>query len=120
VLWNQGVHTHREVAANKPDIIIKNKKEKTCISIDVEITADRNVTQREAEKKLKHKSLCTEIQWMWDVKCVVIPAVTGATGMVTTGLKETFRSHTGETFNRVATEGSCTWDIRHNTESTAA
>jgi hypothetical protein len=26
VLWNQVVHTDREVTANKPDIIIKNKK----------------------------------------------------------------------------------------------
>jgi len=28
VLWNQAVHTDREVTANRPDIIIKNKKEK--------------------------------------------------------------------------------------------
>jgi len=27
VLWNQAVHTGREVTANRPDIIIKNKKE---------------------------------------------------------------------------------------------
>jgi aspartate 1-decarboxylase len=26
VLWNQAVHTDREVAAHRPDIIIKNKK----------------------------------------------------------------------------------------------
>ena len=29
VLWNQAVHTDREVTANRPGIIIKNKKEKT-------------------------------------------------------------------------------------------
>jgi len=31
VLWNQavGLHTDKEVTANRPDIIIKNKKEKT-------------------------------------------------------------------------------------------
>jgi hypothetical protein len=37
VLWNQAVHTDREVTANRPDIIIKNKKEKTCTLIDVAI-----------------------------------------------------------------------------------
>jgi len=26
VLWNQAVHTDREVTANRPDIMIKNKK----------------------------------------------------------------------------------------------
>jgi len=50
VLWNQAVHTAREVTANRPDIIIKNKKEKTCTLIDVATPADRNVVQKEAEK----------------------------------------------------------------------
>jgi hypothetical protein len=26
MLWNQAVHTDREVTANRPDIIIKNQK----------------------------------------------------------------------------------------------
>ena len=64
VLWNQAIRTDREVTANRPDIIIKNKKEKTCTLIDVAIPADRNVVQKEAEKKLKYNSLCIEIQRM--------------------------------------------------------
>jgi hypothetical protein len=50
-----GVHTDREVTANKPDVLIKNKKEKACILIDVAIPADRNVTQKDAEMKLNPK-----------------------------------------------------------------
>jgi len=49
--------THREVTANRPDIIIKNNKEKTCTLIDVATPANRNVVQKEAENKLKYKSL---------------------------------------------------------------
>jgi len=79
VLWNQAVHT---VTANRLDIIIKNKKEKTCTLVDVAIPADRNV-QKEAEKKLKYKSLGTEIQRMWNLKCTIIPVIIGATGIVT-------------------------------------
>jgi hypothetical protein len=44
-------YTDTEVTANRPDIIIKNKKEKTCILIYVAIPVDRNVMQKEAEKK---------------------------------------------------------------------
>jgi len=62
VLWNQAVHTDREVTANRPDIIIKNKKEKSCTLIDVAIPVDRNIVQKEAEKKLKYKSFGIEIQ----------------------------------------------------------
>ena len=50
VLWNQAVHVDREVTANRPDVIIKNKKEKKCTLIDVAIPADRNVVQKEAER----------------------------------------------------------------------
>jgi hypothetical protein len=50
VLWNQAVHTDREVAANRPDIRIKNKKEKTCILIDVAIPAGGNVVQKKRKR----------------------------------------------------------------------
>jgi hypothetical protein len=52
VLWNHGVNTDREVTANSTDITIKNKKQKTCILIDVAIQAERNVTQKETQKKV--------------------------------------------------------------------
>ena len=50
VLWNQAVHTNREVTANRPDIIIKNKKGKTCKLIDVAIPADRKVLKRKVKR----------------------------------------------------------------------
>jgi len=51
VLWNQAAYIDREITANRPDIIIKNQKEKTCTLIDVAIPADRNVVQKEVEKR---------------------------------------------------------------------
>jgi hypothetical protein len=87
VLWNQAVKIDRGFSANRADIIIKNKKEKTCTLIDVAVPPDRNV-QKEAEKMLKYKSLCIEIQRMWNLKCTVIPVIIGATGMVTRSLRK--------------------------------
>jgi len=88
VLWNQAVHTDREVTANRPDIIIKNKKGKMCTLIDVAIPADKNVVQKEAEKKLKYKRLCIEIQRMWNLKCMIVPVIIGAIGIVTRSLRK--------------------------------
>jgi hypothetical protein len=62
VLWNQGVQSYREVLANRPNLIIKNKKDKICLLIDVAIPSDRNVIQKESEKKLKYKNSSVEIQ----------------------------------------------------------
>jgi hypothetical protein len=47
----QAGHTDRQVTANSPPIIIKNKKHKTCKLINVAISADTNVVQKEAERK---------------------------------------------------------------------
>ena len=115
MLWNQAVHTDREVTANRPDIIIKNKKEKTCTLIDVAIPTDRNVVQKEVEKKLKYKSLCIEIQRMWNLKCMIIPVIIGATGIVT----RKFGNRIRKTFDRFTTKDSYTWNITYNMESTA-
>jgi hypothetical protein len=119
VLWNQAVHTDREVTANRPDIIIKNKKEKTCRLIDVAIPTDRNAVQKEAEKKLKYKRLYIKIQRMWTLKCTIIPIVIGATGLVTRSLRKNFGSCTRKKLNRFTTKDSYTWSITHNTERTA-
>jgi fructose-1,6-bisphosphatase/sedoheptulose 1,7-bisphosphatase-like protein len=88
VLWNHAVYTDREVTANRPHVIIKNKKEKTCTLIVVAKPADRNVVQKEAENKLKYKSMGIEIQRMWNLECTIIPIIVGATGIVTRSLRK--------------------------------
>ena len=50
--------------------------------IDVAISGDRNVTEKEAEKILKYKDLTIETQRMWNAKTKVIPVITGATGTI--------------------------------------
>ena len=46
---------------NKPDIIISDNKQRTCMLIDVAIPGDRNVIKNKAEKILKYKDLIIEI-----------------------------------------------------------
>jgi hypothetical protein len=52
--------------------------------------------QKEAEKKLKYKSLCKEIKRMWNLKCMIIPIVIGATGIVTRSLKKNLEAVAGK------------------------
>jgi len=59
-------------------------------------TADRNVVKKEAEKKLKYKSLYIEIQPMWDLKCTIVPVIIGATGIVTRSLKKNLETVPGK------------------------
>jgi hypothetical protein len=72
---------------NRPDIRVKNQREKSCILIDMAVPTDRNVTPKEAEKKLKYSSLCIELEGVWSMKCVAVSVIIGVTGKVTKGLK---------------------------------
>ena len=56
--------------------------------IDVAISGDRNVIEKEAEKILKHKDLTIEIQRMWNVKTKVIPVIIGATGTISKSFRK--------------------------------
>jgi hypothetical protein len=63
---------------------------------DVAIPTDRNFVQKEAEKKLKYKSLCIEIQCMWNLKCTIIPVITGATRIVMRSLRKNLEAVPGK------------------------
>jgi len=62
----------------------------------VAITADRNVVEKEAEKRLKYKSLCIEMQRVWNLKCTIVPVIIRATGIVTRNLKKNFETVPGK------------------------
>jgi hypothetical protein len=85
----------------------------------VAIPADRNVTQKEAAEKLKYMSLCIEIQRMWNMKCMIILEIIGATGIVTKGVKKHLEAVPGKRFHRFITTDSYTWNVTHNMKSAA-
>jgi len=93
VLWKRGVQTYREVQVNRPDKIITNKTAKIFLLIDVVIRSDRNEIKKEAENKLIHKNLSTEIQWMWNMKCFIIPRITEPNGIITKGRKNIWKRY---------------------------
>jgi hypothetical protein len=56
---------------------------------------------------------------MWNLKFTIIPVIIGATGIVTRSLRKNLEAVPGKHFNSFTTKDSCTWNITHNTESTA-
>jgi hypothetical protein len=82
ILWNKQMQTDRTIPNNKPDIIIRDNKKRTCMLIDAAISGDGNLIKKEAEKILKYKNLTREIQRMWIVKTKVTPVIIEATGTI--------------------------------------
>jgi len=73
--------------------------------------------QKRSGKEAKIQELCKEKQRMWNLKCEIIPVITGATGTVTKGLKEEFGIHTRKKFNRFTTKDSYVRNITYHTGS---
>ena len=77
---------------------------KTCTLIDVAIPADRNVVRKEAEKKLKYKSLGIEIKWMCELEFYCNTSNNWNHWNSNEKLKEKFGICTSKTLNRFTTK----------------
>ena len=56
------IHTDRTIAANRPDIVLKNKKGETCILIDTTIPFNTNTSVKTTEKLTRYKDLEIEVE----------------------------------------------------------
>ena len=70
ILWDFEIQTDHLISARQPDLIIINKKEKTCRIVDCAVQADHRVKLRENEKRDKYLKLARELQkncrrWKW-------------------------------------------------------
>ena len=68
ILWDFSIHTDIIIQANKPDITMKDHKEKTCKLIDFTFPIDINISAKEFEKLSKYSDLQIEVERMWQVK----------------------------------------------------
>ena len=82
----------REVTANRSNTI-KKKKQKKNMYTDRRGNTSGQESHAEAERKIKHKSLYTEIQLMWKMKCMIAPIITEATKTVTKKFKHISRPY---------------------------
>ena len=82
VLWDFAVHTDRKVDVNRPDIVIKDFKERTYIMLDVTVPVDKNISLKEFDKLSKYKKLEIKVTKLWRLKTKRIPVVIGTLGMI--------------------------------------
>ena len=65
ILRDMPIQTDKEIKANRPDIVVKDKKERICLLIDVSIPTGRNTSLKTMEKLTRYKDLEIEIEKMW-------------------------------------------------------
>ena len=61
-LWDFNIQTDHLIPAWRPDLIIINKKKRTCKIVDFAVPADHWIKQKECEKKDKYLDLARELK----------------------------------------------------------
>ena len=62
LLWDLDIHTDHLISARRPDLIIVNKKKRTCKIVDFAVPADHRIKLKECEKKDKYLDLARELK----------------------------------------------------------
>ena len=82
----QYIQTDHLIPARRPDLIIINKKKRTCKIVDFAVPADHRIKLKECEKKDKYLDLARELKKLWKMQVTIMPIAIGAFGTVTKGL----------------------------------
>jgi hypothetical protein len=59
-------------------------------------TSGKKCHRKGIRKEIKHKSLFIEMLRRWNMKCMIISVITGATGTVTKGLRKNLKTIPGK------------------------
>ena len=86
LLWDFNIQTDHLILARGPDLIIINKKKRTCKIVNLAVSADHRIKLKECEKKDKYLDLARELKKLWNMQVTIIPIVIGEFGTVTKGL----------------------------------
>ena len=83
LLWDFNIQTDHLIPARRPDLIIINKKKRTCKIVDFAVPADYRINLKECEKKDKYFDLTRKLKKLWNMKMTIVPIVIGAFGTIT-------------------------------------
>ena len=86
LLWDMNIQCDNVIEARRPDLVLVDKKKKSCVIIDIAVPGDCRIREKEMEKIEKYQNLKIELKRLWSLKKVaVLPVVVGALGCISKG-----------------------------------
>ena len=82
VTWDVPVITDHTVPANRPDAVLLDKTDKTCLLIDIALPDVSNVNTQETERLRKYKDPVIEFSRIWKVRTKIMLVIFGALGTI--------------------------------------
>ena len=68
ILYDFSIQTDHVIEARRPDLVVVDKKERSCKVIDFAVPGDTRIEEKEKDRKGKYQDLGRELQKMWNVK----------------------------------------------------
>ena len=68
--------------ARRPDLVVVDKKERSCKIIDFAVPGESRIEEKEKDKIEKYQDLGRELQKIWNVKVKIIPLVVASLGAI--------------------------------------
>ena len=68
ILWGFDIQMDHLISGRRPDLIIINKKKRTCKIVDFAVPGDPRIKLKECEKKDKYLDLARELKKLWNMK----------------------------------------------------
>ena len=79
-MWDFSIQTDHVKEAGRPDLVVADKKERSCKIINFAVPGDNRIEENEKDKIEKHQDLGKELQKIWSIKGKTIPLVVGSLG----------------------------------------
>ena len=82
ILWDFSIQTDHVIEARRPDLVVVDKKRRTCKIIDFAVPGDSRIEEKEKEKIEKYQDLRRELQKTWSVRVKIIPLVVSSLSVI--------------------------------------
>ena len=80
------IQTNHVIEAQRPDLVLLDKKEGSCKIIDFAVPGDSRIEEKEKDKTEKYQDLGRELQETWNVKVKMMSLVVGSLGAIPNSL----------------------------------
>ena len=71
-MWDFSIQTDHVIEARRLDLVVVDKKERSCKIIDFAVPGDSKIEENEKDKIEKYQDLGRELQKKWNVKLKII------------------------------------------------
>ena len=78
-MWDISILTDHIIEARRPDLVVVDKKRRTC---NFAVPGDSRIEEKEKEKIEKYQDLRRKLQKIWNVRVKIIPLVVGSLGAI--------------------------------------